>query len=332
VIEVGIAYDLRSDFVDGQSPSAGAPDDLLEEYDSPETVEAIAAALEACGYRARLLGGGRALLRELLERPPALVFNLAEGAGTRSREAHVPAVCELLGVPYTHSDPLTLAITLDKSVANPLVSAAGVPTPRGQVVERPDAAIALDFPVIAKPVAGGSSLGLRTSSRADSADELRPHLERLLRDYRQPALVEEFCPGPEFTVGIVGAGDAAEVIGVMELVPRAIPVERFVYSVELKRAGPAEVDYLCPPRRPESLRAKVVETALAAYRVLGCRDIARVDVRLAADGEPRFLEVNPLPGLQPWWGDLVLLAEARGFGYAELIGTIVARARERQGL
>src|SRR5262249_9580550 len=116
------------------------------------------------------------------------------------------------------------------------------------------------------------------------------------------------------------------------LVPRTVPVERFVYSVEMKRSGPADVDYFCPPRRADELQAAVVETALAAYRVLGCRDIARVDVRLGADGGPRFLEANPLPGLQPRWGDLVLLAEARGFGYWELIGTIVARARERHGL
>jgi D-alanine-D-alanine ligase len=327
VIEVGIAYDLRSDFTDGHGP-----DDRLEEYDSPATVDAIAAALEACGYRPRRLGGGRALLQELLERPPDLVFNMAEGAGTRSREAHVAAVCELLGVPYTHSDPLTLAATLDKSVANRLVASAGIPTPRGQVVESADATIALDFPVIAKPVAEGSSVGLRVTSRADDSEELRPHVERLLRDYGQPVLVEEFCPGAEFTVGVVGTGDDAEAIGVMELVPREVPLEHFVYSVEMKRAGPAVVDYYCPPRRPEALQAALVETALAAYRVLGCRDVARVDLRLADDGGPRFLEVNPLPGLQPWWGDLVLLAEARGYGYEQLVGTIVERARERQGL
>lgn len=327
MIEVGIAFDLRSDFAEGHGP-----DDRLDEYESPETVDAIIVALEACGYRARRLGGGRSLLQELLERPPDLVFNMAEGAGTRSREAHVAAVCELLCVPYTHSDPLTLAATLDKSVAKRLVASAGMPTPRGQVVESADAEIALDFPVIAKPVAEGSSLGLRVTSRVDGADELQPHLERLLRDYRQPVLVEEFCPGPEFTVGVVGAGDGAAAIGLMELVPRNVPLERFVYSVEAKRAGPAVVDYYCPPRRPAALQEALLETALAAYRVLGCRDIARVDLRLDAEGTPYFLEVNPLPGLQPWWGDLVLLAEARGYGYRELIGTIVERARERHGL
>ena len=326
-IEIGVAYDLRSELAldDG-------PDDRLEEYDSAETVEAVVAALEACGYRARRLGGGRALLRELFDRPPDLVFNMAEGDGTRSREAHVPAACELLGIPYTHSDPLTLAATLDKSVAKQLVAAAGVATPRWQLVQVADAEIALDFPVIAKPVAEGSSMGLRLSSRCDHEDELQPHLARLLRDYRQPVLVEEFCTGPELTVGVVGTGAASTSIGVMEIVPRDVPLERFVYSVEVKRASEQAVEYRSPPDRPAALLERVEETALAAYRALGCRDVARVDFRLDAAGEARFLEVNALPGLRPGWGDVVLLAERRGIGYDELIGTIVRLARERQGL
>jgi D-alanine-D-alanine ligase len=327
-MEIGIAYDLRSDFPN----TGGGPDDRLEEYDSPETVAAVAAALETCGYRARRLGGGRALLRELFERPPDLVFNMAEGDGTRSREAHVPAACEMLGIPYTHSDPLTLAATLDKAVAKQLVASAGIATSRWQVVESADEDILLDFPVIAKPVAEGSSVGLRLSSRVADVEELRSQLARLLRDYRQPALVEEFCPGPEFTVGIVGTGATAEAIGVMEIVPRQVPLERFVYSIEMKRASEQAVEYQAPPRRPGSLQMRLLDMALAAYRVLACRDIARVDLRLASDGEPMFLEVNPLPGLQPGWGDIVLLADRQGIPYEELIGTIVRHARERQGI
>jgi len=326
-MEVGIAYDLRS----GLARDDG-PDDRLEEFDAADTVEAVAAALEACGYHVRPLGGGRALLRELFDRPPDLVFNMAEGDGTRSREAHVPAACELLGIPYTHSDPLTLAATLDKAVAKQLVAAAGVATPRWQVVHGAGEEIALEFPVIAKPVAEGSSKGLRLSSRCDATDELQAHLVRLLRDYRQPVLVEEFCPGPELTVGIVGTGAAAAPVGVMEIVPRQVPLDRFVYSVEVKRLSEDAVEYRSPPDLPAALLAQVEEAALAAYRALGCRDVARVDFRLDAAGEPRFLEVNPLPGLQPGWGDVVLLAERRGIGYDELIGTIVRLARERQGL
>lgn len=327
-MEIGIAFDLRSDFCRDN----GGPDDRFEEYDSPETIDAVAGALESCGYRARRLGGGRSLLHELLERPPDLLFNMAEGNGTRSREAHVPAVCEMLGIPYTHSDPLTLAISLDKSVTKQVLDTAGIASPGWQLVESPDEEIVLDFPVLAKPVAEGSSIGLCLSSRAGDAGELRPHVARLLRDYDQPVLVEEFCPGPEFTVGVLGNGAGATVLGVMEIVPRSVPLQRFVYSVELKRLSEAAIEYTVPPRRPPELQEQLVDTALAAYRALGCRDIARVDLRLGADDELRFPEMNPLPGLQPAWGDIVLLAEQRGVGYGELIGRIVSHARERQGI
>jgi D-alanine-D-alanine ligase len=326
-MEIGIAFDLRSDFADD-----GGPEDRLEEYDSEATVAAVARALEENGYRVRLLGGGRTFVQELMERPPALVFNMAEGYGTRSREAHVPAVCELLGVPYTHSDPLTLAVTLDKAVCKQLVEAAGIATPRWCVVENADEDVALEYPVIAKPLAEGSSIGLRTSSRAANDVELRSHLARLLGDYAQPVLVEEFCPGPEFTVGILGTGMGAAALGVMEIVPRETPVEEFVYSIEAKRRSEEAVDYRVPPRRPQALLDRLTDAALGAYRALDCRDVARVDFRLGVDGEPSFLEVNPLPGLRPAWGDIVLLSERVGVPYERLIERIVSGARERQGL
>jgi D-alanine-D-alanine ligase len=326
-VEIGIAYDVRPD-----SGNGDGPDDRLEEYDSPATVDAVARALRACGYEARRLGGGRDLILTLLERPPELVFNMAEGAGTRSREAHVPAVCEMLGVPYTHSDPLTLSASLDKAVAKTIVSAAGVPTPRWHVVAQEDEEVPLDFPVLAKPLAEGSSMGIRSASRAEDRDELRVQVTRLLRDYAQPVLVEEFCPGPELTVGILGTGSAAVPLGVMEIVPRDGRAERFVYSTEVKRLNEAAVEYRVPPRRPAELLEQVVAAALGAFRALGCRDVARVDVRVGGDGKPCFLEINPLPGLRPAWGDIAILSERVGTSFEGLIGRIVASARERQGI
>ncbi len=326
-MEIGIAYDLRCDSRDG-----GGPTDQFEEYDSPATVEAVAAALESCGYAVRRLGGGRTLVHELLERPPELVFNMAEGAHTRSREAHVPAVCELLSVPYTHSDPLTLAASLDKAVAKQLIAAAGIPTPRWHVVEDAGHRVALEFPLLAKPLAEGSSMGIRVSSRAERPSELRGHIERLLGDYSQPVLVEEFCPGPEFTVGITGAGAGAQLLGVMEIVPLQAPVGQFVYSLEVKREDEAFVEYHVPPCRPQELVDRIVAVAFGAYRALGCRDIARVDLRLDAHGEPSFLELNPLPGLGPAYGDIVILAERSGVPFEELISRIVGCARGRHGI
>lgn len=334
---IGIAYDLKTDVERAVLRNAGdepLPDDLLEEYDSEATVSAIEEALLASGYRTRRLGSGRSFLAEAMREPGDLVFNIAEGYGSRSREAHVPSALEMLGVPYTHSDPLTLALTLDKAMAKRVVASAGVPTPRFAVVEHVDqtSSVPLSYPLIAKPLFEGSSMGVRNHSRVVDEVELRELVAQLLADYHEPVLVEEFASGPEFTVGILGTGASAEVIGAMEIVPRNCAIERFVYSLEVKRNYLEEVEYHAPPRRSPGIVAHVEEVALAAYRALACRDVGRVDVRLGADGEPKFLEVNPLPGLNPITGDLVILARAHGIAYAELIGRIVDGARARQGL
>lgn len=331
-MDVGIAFDLKADFAG--RVAQGGPEDLLEEYDSQPTIDAIAAALAALGHRPRLLGGGRRLLEQVLAAPPDLVFNIAEGFGGRSREAHVPAALEMLCVPYTHSDPLTLAVTLDKAVAKRLAAAAGVPTPRFAVVAESAQAAALDLalPVIAKPLWEGSSKGIRKSSRITDPKALGETVGRLLADYGEPVLVEEFLPGAEFTVGVLGTGRDARVIGALEVVPRLARTEEFVYSLEVKRNWEVEVEYHVPPRRPPEVVADVERVALDAYRALECRDVGRVDVRLDARGRASFLEVNPLPGIHPVTGDLCILARGRGMTYEELIGAIVASARARWGL
>jgi D-alanine-D-alanine ligase len=348
---VGIAYDLKSDFEtaarrllesgglteatasDAAEPLS-LPDDAFEEYDSIATVEALERALADNGYRTRRLGSGRTFLTQVMNDAGDLVFNIAEGYGTRSREAHVPSALEMLGVPYTHSDPLTLAMTLDKAMAKRVAASAGVPTPRFAVLDEPDQAhsLSLRYPLIAKPLFEGSSMGIRKKSKCTDPQQLRELLELLLRDYREPVLVEEFCSGPEFTVGILGTGASARVIGAMEIVPRHCAVEDFVYSLEVKRNYQEEVDYHVPPRRPEALVRSVEAVALAAYKALSCRDVGRVDVRIGEDGAPKFLEVNPLPGLNPITGDLVILARGYGISYSELIGQVVESARARQGV
>jgi len=290
--------------------------------------------LRVAGHRTRLLGGGRPMLERLLKHKSDLVFNIAEGWGTRSREAHVPSVLEMLGIPYTHSDPLTLALTLEKSLAKRVVSSCGIATPAHAVIDRAEQVreLSLVYPLIAKPIAEGSSMGVRDCSRVSSPDELYALLGPLLTLYRQPVLVEEFCSGPEFTVGILGNGMDAEVIGSMEIVPTQGCAEEFVYSLEVKRDWRNRVTYHAPPHRSPELIKEVSACALAAYRALSCRDVGRVDVRIDRHGRPCFLEVNPLPGLNPISGDLVILARGHGISYEELIGRIVEHARLRQGL
>ena len=327
---IGITYDLKSDL-----PAEFGPDDVEEEFDSPETIEAVAAVLRQEGHEVVFLGDGEGLLRRLLADRPDLVFNMAEGHGvSRSREARVPAVLEMLGIPCTGSDPLTLAVTLDKDCARRLVASHGGVVPRGQVYG-PEADLAairclprLPYPAIVKPSWEGSSKGIRGKCVVDTPAELADALEARA-DQGQPLLVEEFVAGEELTVGVVG-NDPARVFGVLRIVPRE-PEARFVYSLEMKRDFLNRVCYESPPRLPaEHLRA-VEEAALLVYRVLGCRDVARIDFRLR-DGVPYFLEVNPLPGLNPATSDLVIMARHLGLGYDHLIRTILEAARQRCGL
>ena len=335
-MRIGITCDIQGH----SAVSADASDDLEEEFDKPETVNAIAAVLRELGHEVEMLGDGPQMLRRVLDDPPEFVFNFAEGTGiSRSREARVPAVLEMLGIPYSGSDPLTLAATLDKDCAKRLVQSAGVKTPRWEMADCPGApgriadwekhAARIGFPLIVKPAYEGSSKGIRTKSLVESPAELGPLVSELWSNYRQPALVEEFIAGDEVTVGVVG-NDPPRVLGMMRISP-AEPTERFVYSLEVKRDWQRQVRYEAPPKLPVSCTARLEEAALACYRVLGCRDVSRVDFRLR-DGEPYFLEVNPLPGLHPHNSDLVIMARGYGVSHSELVRMILQAACDRQHL
>lgn len=338
-MHVGIAFDLKPD----APPPPDAPDDVYEEFDAPATIHAIAGVLRGLGHTPSLLGDGRPFLEAVLRDPPDLVFNFAEGTGVgRSREARVPAACEMLGIPYTGSDPLALAAALDKDLTRRLAEAAGVVVPRGLTFRFDDAPYdgefaefqpllaeaGLPLPVIAKPAFEGSSKGVRDRCLIARPEDLGPTVLRLWRDYRQPVLVEEFVAGTEVTVGLLG-NDPPRVFGVMAITPKE-PVEHFVYSLEVKREFRKLVDYACPAGLPARVTREVEAAALAVWDALGCRDVARLDFRVR-DGVPYFLEINPLPGLNPESSDLVIMANLLGVTHAELVGEIVAAAVARAG-
>ncbi len=329
-MRIGITYDLKDD-----GPAApGRPDDFQEEFDSPATIEALAAVLRGLGHEVEKLGDGRGLLERLLADPPDLVFNLAEGQGVgRSREARVPAVLEMLGIPYTGSDPLTLAVTLDKDCAKRLVGSSSLLTVPWGVMIPPDRdpldvlrPIGFRFPALAKPAWEGSSKGIRNKCLVERLEDLPDVVESLRRDHRQPILLEEFIQGKELTVGVIG-NRGPDVLGVMHVVPRE-PTERFIYGLEVKRDYQRRVRYECPPRLSPSMLAQVQGAALEAFHNLGCRDVARIDFRLAPDGL-YFLEANPLPGLNPESSDLVIMAKLVGMSHAQLIEAILNAALER---
>jgi D-alanine-D-alanine ligase len=328
-MRIGITYDLKGD----APPPPGAPDDFQEEFDSPVTLEAVAGVLRGLGHEVVKLGDGREMLQRLLADPPDFVFNFAEGQGVgRSREARVPAALEMLGIPHTGSDPLTLAVTLDKDCAKRIVQSAGVHVPRwavwepGEDLHELETRDWLPYTAIVKPAWEGSSKGIRGKCVVDDPPSCIAAVESLLRDQRQPVMVEEYVEGDELTVGVIG-NDPPRVIGVMRVLPRQ-PNERFVYSLEVKRDWQNQVRYECPARLPPARLQAVEQAALQVYRVLGCRDVARVDFRMR-DGIPYFLEVNPLPGLNPESSDLVILSRLAGWSYEQLIGGIFQSARER---
>jgi D-alanine-D-alanine ligase len=337
-MKVGITYDLKHGGPVSAAGRPDLPDDWQEEFDSPATIEAIAEVLRGLGHEVVKLGDGRELLERLLADPPDFVFNFAEGQGvSRSREARVPAVLEILGIPYTGSDPLTLAVTLDKDIAKRLVASAGVAVPRGFVIE-PDQDSTqvlrrygsdngeLPFPAIVKPAWEGSSKGIRQTSLVNTPAELLAVVASLRRDHRQPVLVEDFIEGDELTVGLVG-NNPPVVVGIMRVLP-VTATERFVYSLEVKRDFRRQVRYECPPALPPAVTAAVENAARTAWRALGCRDVARVDFRLRA-GQPYFLEVNPLPGLHPLDSDLVIMGSMGGWSHARLVTAIFEAARAR---
>jgi D-alanine-D-alanine ligase len=325
-MHIGFVYDARDEYL-----REGYSELEVAEFDSASTIDELEAALRRCGTTVERIGRGRNLARRLAagERWD-LVFSIAEGLHGRAREAQVPALCELFDQPYAFSDPLTMATTLDKSVAKRLVRDQGVPTADFALLRRPEdaRALALGFPLFVKPVAEGTGKGCEAASVVHDAGELEAAAARLIDRFRQPVLAEAFLPGREFTVGILGNGGDAAVIGVLEVIVRA-EVEDQVYSFVNKEECEARVLYQLAHDVTARLAGRL---ALDAYRALDCRDTARLDMRCDAAGTPLFLEANPIAGLHPAHSDLPILAGQAGWSYDRLIGGIVEAAAARYGL
>ena len=327
-MRIGLSFDLK----DAVPRVQNEPEDALEEYDSAETVQVIESAIAAEGHEVIRLGGGKEFLKNILRTEVDFVFNIAEGWGNyRSREAQVPSVLEMLDIPYSGSDPQCLAICLDKPVTKKLVATTGVPTPKWQVITdaRELAALSWDgfsFPAIIKPAYEGSSKGIRLTSLAYNPGQAVESASQLLARYNQPAMIEEFIDGDEVTIGMVG-NSLPQILGMMRILPRT-QSEHFVYSLEVKRDYQRLVEYECPAQLKEKTRAEVATASRNAFNVLGCRDFARIDFRIGADGTPYFLEINPLPGLGTY-SDLVIMAIKLGWTHHGLICAVLNAALKR---
>jgi D-alanine-D-alanine ligase len=330
-MRIGLAYN--------EKPESSPATDAYAEWDDASTIDAVEQALSLFGSVVRL-EADEFFPQELSLARPDIVFNMAEGLHGLCRESHVPAICEYLNVPYTGSDPLTLALTLHKGRTKEILAYRGVPTAPFRLVEGVSdlERMPLPFPLFVKPVAEGSGKGVFAKNLCHSSDELLERTLFLLARYDQPVLVETYLPGPEFTVAILGNGQDIETLPVVGFdfatLPAGAPP---VYGYEAKwiwdtREHPLAI-FQCPPAGvPDSLCRETERVALDAYRALGCRDWCRVDVRVDRFGVPNVVELNPLPGIIP---DPAMnscfpkAARVAGFTYDQLIQEVVQIAWKR---
>ena len=299
------------------------------EWDPPETIIAIANALARQGHIVVHLEATPDLPRVLAEADVDLIFNIAEGVEGRNREAQVPALCELLGIPYTGSDSATLAIALDKALGKKVLLQHDILTPKFQLMESARERLSPDmkFPLIVKPNAEGSSKGIDATNVVDTEEELRAAVKLCVEKYRQPALVEEYIAGREFTVGLLG-DKRPRVLPPMEIKFKK-DNPRPVYDYGVKQEWEQHVYYECPAKLTDAEQKAMEKIARATFWALDCRDVARVDLRMDAEGRIYVLEVNPLPGLTPGYSDLVLIAQAVGMEYDQLIAEIMVGGLRR---
>lgn len=324
---IGLTYNVKSEYVF----KPGDPPDANAEFDHDDTIGVIEDAIAAGGHQVVRIGNAR----QLLEHPQRLkevdlVFNIAEGYEGRNRESQVPILLEMWRVPFVGSDGLTLGLTLDKIITKKLLLAEGIPTPRFVELTDPQTSwqVDLSYPLIVKPRYEGSSKGVRKTSLVTNATELATQARWLIETYRQPALVEEFIEGREFTVAIIG-NDPPDVQPVVQVqIEGQLELGRLFYTFEHIRSG---ADYVCPARIDEPLRRALEAVALKTYRAVECLDFGRVDIRVDGAGRPYVLEINPLPSLSTE-DVFMFVAKAQGLTYPQIINRIVDAALIRYGM
>lgn len=325
---VGLTYDLKTDY----EFKEGDPADANAEFDHPATIDLIAKAIENSGFTVKRIGNVTNVLDSWGRIDVDIVFNISEGLSGRNRESQVPMLLEMAGIPFVGADPLTLGVTLDKVMAKKIFIAEGIPTPRFFEAHSPDEIDGnnhYSFPLIVKPRFEGSSKGLNEQSRVRTNEELKRQVEYVISTYKQPALIEQFISGREFTVAVIG-NENPEVMPVVQIrIDGNLNLNDKFYT--FARITSDRLEYVCPAPISSGLAAKLRETALETYRAVECRDFGRVDFRVDQDGNPYVLEINPLPSLS---SDDVFthIAGAVGSSYDQIIVRILKTALTRYNL
>lgn len=326
--KVGITYDLKGDWERG----ADDPQDINAEFDKPETLERVVSALESGGHIVKRIGNVNSLLKAVDSLDVDIVFNLCEGMSGRNRESQVPIILEMKSIPYVGADGLTLGITLDKIMAKKLFISEGIPTPRYFEVKCGEDTVSqntIGYPLIVKARHEGSSKGISKNSRVENETALRRQVELIHKTYAQPALVEEFIAGTEFTVAVLG-----------NTRPKAMPVVQVSYDGNTQLGDAyyinewitsSRLEYLCPAPIPDALTKKIQDIAVQVYECVECRDFGRVDFRVDRSGNPYVLEINPLPSLDVT--DVFnIFPNTYGSNYNEVINEVIDFALQRYRL
>jgi D-alanine-D-alanine ligase len=333
-LRVGLTYNLKKQ----PQSDENVPDDFYAEFDDIETVDAMAAALRKGGCKVIEIEADENAYGKLSGLKPDIVFNIAEGLRGESRESHMPAILEILGIPYAGSGPLTLAIKLNKAVTHQILRANKIPSPFFQVFKRVNDKLEkkLNFPLVVKPLAEGSSKGIRNDSLVRNEQSLRKQVSWVINAYKQPALAVEFLPGREFTVGLIGNDDPV-VLPIVEILFDKLPSGVSpIYSYEAKwiwdtPEKPLDM-FHCPADVSRNLETEIKRVVVETFKALDCRDMCRIDIRLDKNGKPNVIEANPLPGMIPDPAAHSCMPEAAyaaGFTYDQLICTILWQALKR---
>jgi D-alanine-D-alanine ligase len=347
-LTVALLYNLKKNAP--HSESSEEPWDKWNELDSERTVAGIERALKSCGHQVVAMEGDVSLPEKLRRHKVDIAFNTCEGFHGGSREAQVPALLDAIGMPYTGSGVMTLALALDKPMTKRVLEFHGLKTPGFQTFITGEEPLSkrLQYPLFVKPSREGSGIGVTAKSVVRNARELREQVQYNIRAYDQPALVEEFIEGREFTVGLLGnlhphdlvrrngkwKSDTVRVFPPLEVdLSPCPPEEAGLYTSVIKGKLYEVPTYLCPAPISKTMRAKMESMSIGAFAALECYDFARVDFRIRKEtNEPYILEINPLAGLQEGISDIVMQAEADGINYVGLINGILETAAKRTGL
>jgi D-alanine-D-alanine ligase len=324
---VGLTYDLKTDyeFKDDDPPDANA------EFDHPSTINVIAAAIQSQGFKTKKIGNVLSLMENIDKLKVDIVFNISEGISGRNRESQVPILLEMAGIPFVGADALSLGLSLDKIVAKKIFIAEKIPTPKFFEAKQ-DSPLNIDhikFPMIVKPRFEGSSKGLSEASRVENAEELKKQVEFIINTYKQPALVEEFIRGEEFTVALIG-NDPVEIMPIVQIkIDGELKLKDKFYTFGHIKND--KLEYVCPAKISSELEKEIKTLAVRTYNAIECRDFGRVDFRVDEKGKPYVLEINPLPSLSTE-DVFMLVAKKIGMSYEEIIGKILKAALKRHNI